>query len=141
MADVEVNAIIASAVQISQVPENIHGQRSPKPARGCFQQSEQVARRLAVQDAAKPLMVNNGLCALGEVTQVGQTDAVDASWEAALPTAPHQSSYVEQDGRVVGHSKVAKQSESKERLACVEDWHSPSQQVPSASTHPRCRRS
>jgi len=52
-------------------------------------------------------VLDDRLRSAAEMAQIGKADAVNSGRQAAFPAAPDQTSYVEKEGRVVGHSVQA----------------------------------
>ena len=78
-------------------------------------------------------MLDNGLCPITKVSQVGEADAIDPRGITTFPATPDQPRHIEKERGVVRHSKKHKTGSGKTISALVMIG-APSQDVVSAST-------
>jgi hypothetical protein len=106
MANVEIKPSASATAEVPQMAKRSPRQLPSKTIRGPSKQVEQIARGFSAQDLAKAIVLNDGLCAIAEMLEIGEANAIDAGRITASPVAPDQSRHVDQERGVVGHWPV-----------------------------------
>jgi hypothetical protein len=67
-----------------------------------LEQPEQLLRGFGIEDSAEAVVLDHRLCSRTEMTEICQTDAIDAGGQPAFPASPDEARGVEQERGVVG---------------------------------------
>ena len=104
MTDIEIRPASTLAIEASEVPHRTEWKLPTESFRRTFEQREQLARGLAIEDSPEPIVLHHGLRAAAEMAQISKAHPVDARRQAAFPATPDQPRHIKQEGSVVSQA-------------------------------------
>jgi hypothetical protein len=102
VTDVEIKSSVATAFFTGSGLYQLPYERWSNVSVRTGQDFEKLSRILAAKDPPESPMLDDGLCVLPEMIEIGEADPVDPGRVAPCPSTPNQAGDVEQQRCVVG---------------------------------------